>query len=156
MSLVNVPFQDRWKEKMLEGAKTCTSRTRRYGKMGDNFWEYEREFVIVRVERMTLLEVARDYWQMEGCDSPAGFEAAWIELHRRAGWRPTQLVWVHHFSRITDGGFGPVVYALRELRIAYDEVERDIIESVGQLPKGWPDNPAEGSIFLANRERSGR
>ena len=51
---VEIPFEAHWQNKMLNGIKTCTSRTKRYGKEGDIFEVFDATFEIARVEKETL------------------------------------------------------------------------------------------------------
>lgn len=97
---VKIPFQPRFKEPMLNGTKTWTSRTRRYGKAGDTFEAFDHEFRIDKVERRTLEDVA-DHWRKEGCDYREDFVNLWWQLHPQKGFVPTQRVHTHIFRRIS-------------------------------------------------------
>lgn len=97
---VKLPFKPRFKEPMLQGTKTWTSRTRRYGKRGDTFEAFGHEFLIEKVERRTLLDVA-DHWRDEGCDNKHDFVTVWESIHRRKGFVLHQRVYVHIFRRIS-------------------------------------------------------
>ncbi len=100
MVKVNIPFQEKWQEKMVYNIKTCTSRTKKYGNPGDTFVIFGALFKILKVERLTLTWVANNLYKEEGCDNPEEFGHIWISLHPRAGWRPSQVVFTHHFERI--------------------------------------------------------
>ena len=92
-----LPFDARWREAMMWGRKTCTSRRKRY--KGSAFDAFGLQFVIVSVELLPLSIVAEHLWAKEGCDSPEDFRAVWVKLHPRKGWQPDQEVFVHHFRR---------------------------------------------------------
>lgn len=104
---VKIPFQERWREKMLSGPtmlrgvpKTCTSRTSPYGQPGDTFQAFGATFELLAVRPLTLGVVAMYFAPAEGCASPDAFKEVWIELHPRKGWKPNQLVYVHQFRRL--------------------------------------------------------
>ena len=97
---VDIPFKARFSLPMLRGEKTWTSRTRRYGKPGDTFEAFDNEFIIDKIERRTLWDVA-DHWKQEGCYSRQDFIDLWKNLHRKKGYLPGQRVYVHIFRRIT-------------------------------------------------------
>jgi len=94
---VKIPFKPRFKEPMLNGTKTWTSRTKCYGKVGDTFEAFGYEFEIRKVTRRHLEWVA-DHWKEEGFTSKLEFIQFWIKLHARKGFLPIQLVYVHIFK----------------------------------------------------------
>jgi hypothetical protein len=65
---------------MREGIKIWTSRTRRYGKPGDQFVAFNTRFVIESVEKKTLEEIL-SHWKEEGCDSREDAENLWKTIH---------------------------------------------------------------------------
>lgn len=97
---VKIPFMDEFKDVLLDGTKTWTSRTRRYGKAGDTFRAFGHEFEIVKVEKRVLWDVA-NHFKEEGCKSAEHFKDVWRKLHRRKGWTPEKRVYVHIFRRIS-------------------------------------------------------
>lgn len=97
---VHIPFQQRWREPMLQGQKTATSRTKRYGYKGDFFEQWGRFFIITQVRKLPLATIARDYYQQEGCSDPEAFVKVWEEIHPKAGWRPNQAVYYHEFDKL--------------------------------------------------------
>ena len=98
MAEIHIPFTKQFKEPMLSGRKTVTSRTRRHGYAGDTFQAWGRTFEIIGVHKMLLITV-RDLWyEDEGCKSPKEFEDTWMKLHRRRGFVPEEVVWLHEFK----------------------------------------------------------
>ena len=97
---VGIPFQVRWRDRMLSGWKTCTSRTRKYGAPGDTFDAFGVTFEIIDVEQAELIYVAVGLHKKEGCSTPWEFKEVWKELHPRKGWDDSQKVWVHLFRRV--------------------------------------------------------
>jgi len=97
---VKIPFKERFREVLLDGTKTWTSRTRRMGKMGDTFDAFGATFEIERVERRTLGNIRYHHWKEEGCKSSTDFFEVWEQIHPRKGYIPSQLVWVHIFKRV--------------------------------------------------------
>ena len=96
---VKIPFQERWRDAMLDNRKVCTSRNRRYGKPGDIFQAFGTDFELLTIAEMSLKEVSDNLFQQEGCSSPGEFERLWAELHPRRGFVPGQMVNVHYFRR---------------------------------------------------------
>ena len=99
---VNIPFKAEFRDRMLSGQKTCSSRTRRYGVAGDTFVVFGGEFEIVKVEPHILYFVAQKFHYREGFNNPQEFIDAWNKIHPRKGYDPEQLVWAHFFRRIDD------------------------------------------------------
>jgi len=85
---------------MLNGQKTMTSRTKRYGNVGDTFDVFGATFELTDVSKMTLQFVAYGYYQEEGCQFPTDFIDIWERIHPRKGYVPNQVVHTHFFKRI--------------------------------------------------------
>lgn len=99
MARVDLPFQPRWRPAVLDGSKTTTVRTRRYGAAGDTFELEGVAFTLTRVEAMPLGRARDAVWREEGMASPEEFERVWAENHPAHGFRPGDSVWVHHFAQ---------------------------------------------------------
>ena len=97
LSEVYIPFQEQWQDKMLDGIKVCTTRTKAYGRWGDTFKAFGAIFVIIAVDKKTLEDVAENFFHQEGCVSPEEFINVWEGLHPIKKWVPKQVVWCHHF-----------------------------------------------------------
>lgn len=95
---IKIPFNDRFRDAMLSGRKTVTSRTRWYGKVGDTFEVFGRKFIIRERFNCRLDDVITDYLSEEGFASPGDFIEFWQKLHPRRGYNPDQIVCVHKFS----------------------------------------------------------
>jgi len=96
---VFIPFKDMFRELMLTGTKTMTSRTRKYGEIGDIFQIFGTTFEIVNVCQKSLDVVAWLHYREEGAESPSEFMKGWATIHPIKGYVPTQQVWVHQFRR---------------------------------------------------------
>jgi len=90
----NVPFRQEFKDSMIMMAKTCTSRTKGYGHIGDTFGAFGCEFKITAVDKMILRDVSALLYRQEGCLSPEQFEKVWAKIHPRKG-----FAW-NHFERV--------------------------------------------------------
>ena len=101
MSKIRIPFLPEWKDKMLGGVKTCTCRSEAYGQPGDRFTIFGATFELVAVWQTTLEDVATNYYRQEGCNSPHEFVGIWNKIHKRRGFIPTDVKWLHKFKRIT-------------------------------------------------------
>lgn len=100
---VKIPFKERFREAMLDGTKTWTSRTKRYGKKDDVFPAFGCDFLIEKDPfEMMLEEIASFHYKEEGCSSRDEFIAVWRKIHPRKGFVPDQIVWVHQFRRLTE------------------------------------------------------
>ena len=105
---IEIPFMERFREPMLSGKKTWTSRTRKYGEKGDTFTVFDATFEVVNVSQMRLDVVAYLHSKEEGLNSPEDFMATWKMIHPRTGYDPEQVVWVHEFKRVAvEGGCTP-------------------------------------------------
>lgn len=96
---VDLPFQPRWRPLVLDGTKTTTIRSKRYGSPNDEFLVDGTRFRLTHVDAMPLARARDLAWRDEGMTSPAQFEATWIENHPKRGFVPTDQVWVHRFRR---------------------------------------------------------
>lgn len=82
-----MPFNVWSMERIKQGKKACTSRTKKYQVPG-----------VTRIDKQRLGYV-RDYlWKQEGADSPEEFEKVWNGLHPRQGYDPRRVVFVHWFE----------------------------------------------------------
>lgn len=99
MPAVRLPFQPRWRPLVLDGTKTTTVRTKRYGAPGDAFELDGVPFVLVAVDAMPLARARDLVWREEGMASPEEFEDVWAENHPARGFRGSDAVWVHRFRR---------------------------------------------------------
>ena len=99
MAQVKIPFLERFREPMLNGIKTQTARTKRYGKEGDTFEVFGTTFKIFSITKMQLREIA-NHWKEEGCDSKQDFQSIWMDLHPRRDLVLIEEFWVHQFHRV--------------------------------------------------------
>ncbi len=100
MTEVNIPFSPDMAQASINGKKRCTSRTKAYGWKGDTFAIDGTRFVIEWVERMTLGQVAEEYYLMEGFQTPLDFRNKWNALHPRKRFVQDQEVYVHFFEEV--------------------------------------------------------
>lgn len=98
----SLPFLPEWRDAMLAGRKTATTRRRPHASVGDTFEAFGRTFRIVAVARMTLWDVESYWWKEEGVSSPVEFEAVWVRLHPRRKFVSTDRVCLHLF-RVVEG-----------------------------------------------------
>ena len=99
-----LPFTDRMEEAVRSGSKRATSRTKRYGAVGDKLVTPKGSILELIEVGKVRLDVVRDhYWRDEGCASPQDFEQVWTAIHPRKGFDPEQEVWLHRFIVLPDG-----------------------------------------------------
>ena len=99
---IKIPFMAEWHNVMLDGKKTCTSRNKRYGKIGDTFEVFGARYEITQIEQRNLLEVTANFYLAEGCETSNEFIAVWDKIYPHKLWRGSQIVWVHHFKRLQE------------------------------------------------------
>ncbi len=102
MKEINIPFTDLMATLAIAEVKTCTSRTKRCGDIGDTFVIRDARFVLVEVANMDLDTIRTYYFEQEGFSSAQGFEDYWNLLHPRKRFQADQLVWVHWFERMKE------------------------------------------------------
>lgn len=95
-----IPFMEIFRDKMLSSKKTATSRTRKYGEVGDFFKIFGATFTITKVYRYRLDCVAYLLCHQEGTEDPEDFKKGWATIHPRRGYVPEQEVWVHEFKKV--------------------------------------------------------
>ena len=98
MSKVIIPFRDDMKELIISGAKTCTTRNKRYGCIGDTFDVDKRVFVLTWVSHVYLKQVADTKYKEEGFENTEAFIDVWNQIHPRKGYCHSQAVWLHEFK----------------------------------------------------------
>jgi len=100
MSDIFIPFLPEWKDKMLDGIKTHTCRSKAYGKPGDRFEIFGATFELISIRQTTLADVALNYYQQEGCQTPLEFTEVWDKIHPRRKFNPDDVRWLHHFKKV--------------------------------------------------------
>ena len=100
MAEICIPFLAEFKERMLSGQKTFTSRTKRYGREGDIFKAFGHLFALTAVYKGSLRFVANKRYLDEGFPNTEAFIEVWKRLHPRKGYDPNQTVWIHRFKKI--------------------------------------------------------
>lgn len=99
MTTIKIPMNEWSKERLLTGQKICTSRTKIYGKAGDDIDGGTNDLYKLKNIMHLPLWFVRDFlWFLEGAKSPEEFEKIWIEIHPRKGFDGEQKVYVHFFT----------------------------------------------------------
>lgn len=98
---IQIPFLPRFREPMLNGQKTWTSRTKKYGKVGDTFEAFGATFKIENISQQSLGFVA-SHWFNEGCQNKEDFIDVWRKIHPRKVMRSETWVWVHIFAKVKE------------------------------------------------------
>src|SRR5579863_9105301 len=108
MSETSIAFRSEFRDRILSGRKTATSRVRAYGEAGDTFRVFDATFELTRVY-WELLEVVRDtLYREEGFERPEEFVEIWREIHPTRGFVGGDCVWVLRFRRTDETGQGRV------------------------------------------------
>ena len=109
--MIKIPFLPEFKEAILSGKKTATTRSKRYGKPGDILSMFSNGFiftpqadshVLTHVVQVPLYVVASFFYKEEGLDSPEAFIEVWDRIHRRKKYEDDQKlkVWLHLFRGV--------------------------------------------------------
>ena len=97
---IKIPF-NAWSIGKLNLAFKCaTSRTKKYGSVGDIFMVDGNTYRLNMIVKLPLWFIRRYLYASEGCENPEVFEAVWNSIHPRKGFDPNQEVWYHHFDCI--------------------------------------------------------
>lgn len=110
---VEIPFKERFRKPMLDGTKTMTSRTKRYGNVGDTFTAFGAIFKITDVYKMRLSFIIYDHYKEEGFDSIKEAMEVWKQIHPIKGYVPDWLLWVHVFKSEADMEVAPFAFTAR-------------------------------------------
>ena len=94
-----IPFLQRFEEPMLNGTKTMTSRSKKYGEAGDTFDAFGATFKIIEVGRLRLGDIA-GYWKDEGMQSLEDFENTWKQIHPYRTYNLEDYFYYHKFKRV--------------------------------------------------------
>ncbi len=95
---VRLPFQAQWVPRILDGSKTTTCRTKRFGGAGDTFDVDDVVFRLTEVTQMPLTRARDTLFEQEGFASPEAFQSEWEKNHPTRGFDPGTQVWVHRFT----------------------------------------------------------
>ena len=99
---VFIPFKEKFREPMLNNVKTMTSRTKKYGNVGDTFEAFGAMFEITNVFRLELGDIA-SFWREEGCNSLDDFVETWKQIHPNKPYRLSDRFYVHKFRKEVKG-----------------------------------------------------
>jgi hypothetical protein len=99
MTEVKIPFLERFREPMLNGAKYMTTRTKKYGDVGDTFEAFGAVFVIEGLDKLPLAWIV-DAWKAEGCQSKDDFLNVWRQIHPNRTVDLKEKFWVHYFRKL--------------------------------------------------------
>ncbi len=94
---INIPFHERFWIEIMASRKTMTTRSKRYGKIGDFFCIHKTRCIITGVERMELGKIVKKFYHEEGFSSPGEFKKFWLTIHRK--WQPEKKFYLHTFKR---------------------------------------------------------
>lgn len=108
LTLIEPPrFSRAMRLAILEGRKTCTTRSEKKGEVGDK-WPLEHMILeYTKIEENVLAYVAENLFREEGFSSPDEFRETWCRLHRMNPskypasspyWRQKKIT--HHFKEV--------------------------------------------------------
>jgi len=98
MNGIEIPFT-LWSKAMInKNKKRATTRTKKYGNVGDTFTVDGRKFKILYIHKYPLGFIRDYFWKIEGANNPNEFVDAWEAIHNRKGFVENQIVWFHLFE----------------------------------------------------------
>ena len=99
MKEIHMPFLPEFKDALNYGQKCMTTRTERYGEVGDTFTAFGTHFEIQAIFKIRLWRIAHQFYHAEGFSTSQEFINIWNRLHRN-GYEVQQQVhfWVHIFT----------------------------------------------------------
>lgn len=101
MKEIKIPFRLEFIIPICAGRKICTTRSKRYGDIGDYFYIGKSiKLKIIGVFKEKLGVVAEHLYKEEGCNSPFHFKDIWLSLHKK--YEPDKRYFVHIFKREDD------------------------------------------------------
>lgn len=92
-----LPFLPEFHEKVRDGRKTMTARSKTYGVAGDKLQGPGCVLVLEYVTKAPLGAVANEFHYLEGLDTPEDFIEVWNRIHPKKRYDPATMVWVHRF-----------------------------------------------------------
>jgi hypothetical protein len=100
--LIEIPFNGWSKERLEAEEKNATSRNKKYGEIGDMFdVDFDdftsKTYILDAVFPLKLKFVGECLYSLEGAESPEEFKQIWCDIHKKIGWTPDKVVWVHLF-----------------------------------------------------------
>lgn len=98
--MITVPFLPEFRDRLLSGRKTATSRTKRLGSVGDSFTAFGATFKLLAVVKCQLRDVALLWFREEGFETPDEFKAIWKRIHPKRGYVETDKVYLHVFEQV--------------------------------------------------------
>ena len=75
---IKIPFNDRFIMPMVSGNKIMTTRSKRYGTIGDTFWVKGIRYKIKGVCKRELGEITTKWYKEEGFKTPKEFRDFWL------------------------------------------------------------------------------
>jgi len=99
---IEIPFKEDMEEAILQGKKTCTSRTRRYGCIGKCFQIRGKWFELTQIMQVRFCFILNALYKEEGFDSSIQFAHRWGQIHPREKWDTGRILWVHHFKPLQE------------------------------------------------------
>ena len=98
---IEMPFNDWSIKKLTSQTKKATSRTRKFGNVGDTFLCINGiQYIIDLVIKLPLWFIAEDLYRSEGATSVDEFIEQWKSIHPKRGYKPADEVWYHHFKEM--------------------------------------------------------
>jgi len=97
---ITIPFMEDFRDRMLNGQKTATTRTKKYGNGGDLFSAFEHSFQLTKVDKVYLGDVCSVFYKQEGFNSQGEFIECWNKLHSRKHYQYDTPVYLHQFKRV--------------------------------------------------------
>jgi len=100
MTKIEIPFNEWSKEKLNLCVKEATSRTKKYGDIGDTFIVGSQKYEIDLIIKLPLWFIAQVLYKSEGALNMYEFFQVWDKIHFRKKMELDKEIWYHHFKEI--------------------------------------------------------
>jgi hypothetical protein len=98
--IIKISFKPEMAQLIYEGNKTCTSRNKCCGKVGDIFKIKDKSFKITEILDFDLDTVAYFFFNYEGFENSKQFIEYWNKLYPKEMFHPNKSVIVHFFEEV--------------------------------------------------------
>ena len=99
MSSEILRFAPEMERMILDGWKSCTTRHRQHGDVGDKFTISGFPYRITEIYETDLSDVSELFYQAEGFNEPQEFSQYWSRVYKTP-YCPNETVFVHFFQAV--------------------------------------------------------
>lgn len=98
MTEIDIPFNGWSRRRLNAGRKFCTSRTKKYGEVGDTFKMGGQLYEIIKIEPFRYDVIIESFYIKEGADSPGELRGVFKQIFRGKEPEADREFYVHFFE----------------------------------------------------------